>query len=103
MSDYKKVIKGLECCKDINKLNCDDCAYTYNARSDRCECTAEMASDALILITAIQKIMKQLLIVPNWQSTKDTYMPVKNTTKDDCYKALWQIQEILGTRIAEKR
>ena len=59
---------------------------------------------ALSLITEIQKIMKHLLIVPNWQSTKTEscrYKPVKNTTKDDCYEALWQIQEILGTRICE--
>lgn len=50
MLKRKDVIKALECCKDINKLNCDDCAYTYNARSDRCECTAEMAFDALELL-----------------------------------------------------
>lgn len=50
MTKRKDVIKALECCKDINKLNCDDCPYTYNARSDRCECTAEMAFDALELL-----------------------------------------------------
>ena len=50
MTKLEKVIKALECCKDINKLHCDDCAYTYNARSDRCECTTEMASDALELL-----------------------------------------------------
>ena len=54
MIDLEKVIKALECCKDINKLNCDDCAYTYNARSDRCECSAEMAFDALELLKSRQ-------------------------------------------------
>ena len=54
MIKFEKVIKALECCKDINKLHCDDCAYTYNARSDRCECTAEMASDALELLKEIK-------------------------------------------------
>lgn len=57
--------------------------------------------EALLFITVLKKTMKQLLIVENRQSTKGTYMPVKNTTKNDCYKALWQIQEMLGTRILE--
>lgn len=59
---------------------------------------------AFILINEIQGIMKHLLIVPNWQSTKTEscrYMPVKGTTKDDCYEALWQIQELLGMRTVE--
>lgn len=60
MTKLEKVIKALECCKDINKLNCDDCAYTYNARSDRCECTAEMASDALELLKK-QNCFKNIL------------------------------------------
>ena len=57
MTKLEKAIKGLECCKYINKLDCDNCPYTYNARSDRCECTAEMAFDALELLKEQEQIL----------------------------------------------
>lgn len=51
MPDREKVIKGLEHCKDVNKLNCDECPYDYNGRGNgKSECTAELASDALALL-----------------------------------------------------
>ena len=49
--DREKVIRGLECCGDKNKLHCDQCPYDYNGRgNERYECTAELSADALVLL-----------------------------------------------------
>lgn len=48
---------------------------------------------------AIQKIMNGLLLV----GKPGDYRPVKNTTKQNCYDALGEIQKIVGTNYAEMR
>lgn len=59
MYDLEKVIKGLECCEEFNKLSCDKCPYDYNGRGDgKSECTAELATDALALLTEQERIIK---------------------------------------------
>ena len=60
MTDLDKVLKGLECCGDINKTQCHLCPYDYNGRSDRHECTADMASDALDLLKSKQAEIERL-------------------------------------------
>lgn len=77
---------------------------------DFCPGVCDRCSKALILngsqdkIDAIAYLMRQILIVPNHKREKDcsrkgewTYMPVKNTSRLDCYEVLWQIQDILET------
>ena len=62
--DREKVIKGLERCKLYNKVNCDKCPYDYNGRGNgKSECTAELASDALVLLKEQQKLIGD---TPHW-------------------------------------
>ena len=63
----------------------------------------EAQSVAAGLITAKEMFSKlrelmedRILIVPN-DNPKGTYMPVKGTTRDMCYEALYNIQKILHT------
>ena len=62
--------------------------------------TIEQERDILAnKLFAIQKIMNGLLLV----GQPGDYRPVKNTTKQDCYDALGDIQKIVGTNYAEMR
>ena len=47
------------------------------------------------LINRIKQQMKTILMV----STNDKYRPVKNSTKEQCYQVLGNIQELLKTNI----
>ena len=47
------------------------------------------------LINRIKQQMKTILMV----STNGKYRPVKNSTKEQCYQVLGNIQELLGTNI----
>lgn len=52
MPNIENVIRGLECCKWYNKDDCDECPYDYNGRgNEKTECTAELATDALALLS----------------------------------------------------
>ena len=42
----------------------------------------------------IKRIMKNMILVPG---EGNNYRPVKNTSRNDCYRALYKIQEILKT------
>lgn len=44
-------------------------------------------------IRQIYELMERILIVPDGGGKK--YRPVKNTTRDDCYKTLYEIQQML--------
>lgn len=46
----------------------------------------------------IESMMRSILLVGN-DDKPGTYMPVKNTTRQDCYKVLYAIQKLLGTNI----
>lgn len=62
--------------------------------------TVEKERDMLAKkLFAIQKIMNNLLLV----GKPGDYRPVKNTTKQECYDALGEIQKIVGTNYANVR
>lgn len=46
------------------------------------------------VIRQIYELMERVLIVPADGGKK--YRPVKRTTRNECYKVLWEIQELLG-------
>lgn len=46
----------------------------------------------------VRKIMSKILVK---QELNGVYKPVKNTSKEDCYKALYDIQELLWTNRIE--
>ena len=55
MTDYDKLVKGIQCCTRVNREpNCGDCPYT-NIGVD---CTGEIMRDALALIKAQQEKLK---------------------------------------------
>lgn len=61
MPDREKVIKGLERCKLMNKINCDKCPYDYNGRGNgKSECTAELAEDVLELLKEQEEEIENL-------------------------------------------
>ena len=47
-----------------------------------------------ILIHEIKSIMRQLLLIADGNGSA---RPIKNTSRHECYKALYKIQELLGT------
>lgn len=49
----------------------------------------------------IIKLMSTILMVPN--RVNGTYRPVKNTSKNDCYNVLGQLQDILRTNTSFPR
>lgn len=62
--------------------------------------TVEQERDILAKkMLAIQKIMSSVLLV----GKPGDYRPVKNTTKQDCYDALGEIQKIVGMNYADVR
>ena len=62
--------------------------------------TVEQERDMLAKkLFVIQKIMNGLLLV----GKPGDYRPVKNTTKQDCYDALGEIQKIVGTNYGDVR
>jgi len=55
------VIKGLEYCSLMNKINCDKCPYDYNGRGNgKSECTAELAADVLAMLKEQEEQINRL-------------------------------------------
>jgi len=56
------VIKGLEYCSLMNKINCDKCPYDYNGRGNgKSECTAELAADVLAMLKEQEAVEPTLI------------------------------------------
>lgn len=67
MKNVRDIIKGLNCCKLYNKLNCDKCPYDYNGRGNwKSECTAELATDALTLLKEQEPVKPHYNARTNW-------------------------------------
>ena len=48
-------------------------------------------------IKQIQEILQQVVVVKKIsERSNDYYKPIKNTSKQDCYKALYEINKIIG-------
>ena len=45
----------------------------------------------------IQEILQQVVVVKKMSERSNVYYkPIKNTSKQDCYKALYEINKIIG-------
>ena len=96
MPDREKVLKGLERCKLINKINCDKCPYDYNGRGNgRSECTAELAEDVLALL-------KEQEAKPQRYKESDIFhIPIcPNTECSAVMNQYWHYCPYCGTRFA---
>ena len=60
MADREKVIKGLECCKYSSKSHCDGCPYCFEGLCATNNCTEDLASDALALLTEQESTLNRL-------------------------------------------
>lgn len=59
MTDAAKVLRGVICCSDANKLKCDECPYDYNGRGmEKYACTAELAYDVRSLLKERPEIVR---------------------------------------------
>ena len=62
MSDFEKVMKGLECCQYTRLNMCPQCPYQDEeaAEEDGYECTSQLARDALEIMTLLVPVLIDL-------------------------------------------
>ena len=86
--DKDELIKALKYDRDQYERG-----YHDGAMAGRMEALAENEKNN-ILLCEIKKIMFTLLLIPEDGKAR----PIKNTSKKECYNALFKIQELLHTR-----
>lgn len=61
MTDWEKVIKGLECCQDCDGYTCRNCCpyHDRNEPDDQATCICRLAHDALTLIKNLNEKLKE--------------------------------------------
>ena len=91
-------------CKEFDCANCyfkkwkrkeQECEQLRNKLNSNIERMNEQNEKLHNEIQAIRQQMKTILMV----QTNGKYRPIKNSTKEQCYQVLGNIQELLGTNI----
>ena len=91
-------------CKEFDCANCyfkkwkrreQECEQLRNKLNSNIEKMNEQNEKLHNEIQVIRQLMKNILMV----QTNGKYRPVKNSTKEQCYQVLGNIQELLGTNI----
>ena len=63
MLDRENVIKGLECCIDLQRgtinRNCEDCPYNDDVHIGSCKSLYPLLEDALVLLKEQEKIINE--------------------------------------------
>lgn len=89
MTDFEKVIKGLECCQDCDGYVCRNCCpyHDKNEPEDQSTCTCHLAHDALALLKAQEPMVIELKELAFYDS--GLYVETRNGCPEGLTEELW--------------
>lgn len=103
MINVKKVIKGLECCVDLQRgntnRNCEECPYNDDVRTGTCKTLYPLLADALSLLYAQEPRVLEIDEIYAYDKPVVLEQPYESEECQDSYRFVNLIQPLVGKPI----